>query len=188
MSMDLLDCKVRPMTDEESRMFINLTFSEMDGEEILKGIAKDLKDKNCLSYQILDKRLETFKKHFSPDLDIGLGLAIFCSMLCENPAMAVQWAFTLNEMWVKSGEKVTLKLFAEKFFQMGVPTEEEYNRKWGEQKKTKEEMEGSQLRSTDNRIDDFQNWTGSVDGEDTVSDIVLDARLEIGNICQQVQT
>lgn len=153
----LFDCKVRPMTKDESKLFIHLTMMEMDfqrkGGEALRGIDKDLREKDVFPYMVMVKRLGVFKEHLSPTLDIGIAPQVWCSMISDRPAKIVMWAHTLNEIFVKTGRPVTLADWVQ-YFPMGIPTEEEYQRVWELQKITPPPgIIG------DNMIDDFKQWS-----------------------------
>ena len=143
----LFDCKVRPLTDEESKVFIRISMMEMQGEDALKAMDKTLRDNKVFPYMVMVKRLEAFKEHFSPTLDIDIGAQVFCSMIANSPGKIVMWAHTLNELFVRQGRKVTLSDWTMSF-PFGVPNDDEYDRMWELQK-----SEG------DNLIDDFNNWS-----------------------------
>lgn len=113
---------------------------------------KQLRDSRCMSYLILTSRLEAFKTGFSPTLDIDVAVKIFCALLCDSPGKVVMWAYTLNELFVKQGRKVTMEDWINEF-PMGVPTEEEYQAMWELQK-----IKGPTNGGSDNMIDDFRNW------------------------------
>ena len=150
----LVGCKVRPMTEDESKMFISLTLEEMRDEKALGLMDRDLREKQVFPYMVLTKRLEAFKKHFSPTLDIGIAPQIFCAMLSNSPGKAVMWAHTLNELHIKLGRKVTLGDWTSAF-PMGIPTDEEYERVWDMQKVVPDLDKGR----GDNMIDDFEQWS-----------------------------
>ena len=145
----LSGCQVRPMTDDESRLLLTLICAARNGKD-LPEMEKQLRDSRCMSYLILTSRLEAFKKGFSPTLDIDVAVQIFCALLCDRPGKVVMWAYTLNEMFVKQGRKVTMEDWINEF-PMGVPTEDEYSAMW-ELQKVKPPAKG------DNMIDDFSNW------------------------------
>jgi len=149
----LLNCKVREMTLEESKLFLMLMMAEknLDG---IKNIDKKLKEDNFFPYMVMLKRLEAFKQLHSPTLDIDIAPQILCAMLSKNPAQVVMWAYTLNDLFVHLGRKVTLSDFIDAF-PMGIPEEDEYRALWDLQKARKE----TDSCCTDNMIDDFSNWS-----------------------------
>lgn len=148
----LFNCKSRILTPDEAKTLLQLLFLEMKNPKALVDMDKTLRDKNMFQYQVLAKRLEVFKQHFSPTLDIGIGVQVFCSSLCSLPGMAVMWAYTLNELFVKLGHKVSFQDWVTEFPD-GVPTEEEYQRIWDLQKIIP--VPGS----PDNLVDDFRQWS-----------------------------
>ena len=148
----LFKCKTRPMTKDESEFLLMVLFAEMQGGDALKDMDKAIREKEVFPHMVMTKRLEVFKEHVSPTLDIGLGPQMFCAMLSDRPGKVVMWAHTLNEMFVKLGRQVMLKDWVEEF-PMGVPTEEEYQRVWELQKITPVDRGG------DNLIDDFSQWS-----------------------------
>lgn len=143
--------KVRPMTEDESRLLLTLICAARNSKA-LEEMEKQLRETRCMSYLILTNRLEAFKNGFSPTLDIDVGVKIFCALLCDRPGKVVMWAYTLNELFVKQGRKVTMEDWINEF-PMGVPTEEEYSAMWELQKIKKPTRLGG-----DNMIDDFSNW------------------------------
>jgi hypothetical protein len=140
----LLGCEVRPMTEDESRVLVTLLMTR-DSGTITKFDA-DLRDKDVFPYLVLVGRLEAFKK-LSPKLDIDMPVQILCGLLCDRPGNSVMWAYTLNEMFVKLGKKVTMGDWIEEF-PNGVPTEGAYEKTWEAQKNR-----GA------NFIDDFGYWS-----------------------------
>jgi hypothetical protein len=107
-----------------------------------------------LGYQIMKKRLEVFKAKYSPKMDVSPLVQIFCSgVLSKSPAEVVMWAFTLNEIWAREGQPVTMAALADNF-PMGFPTADEKHRLWDAQKVVGEREPGT----SDNQVDDFRNW------------------------------
>ena len=154
----LLDCKTRPMTNDESMAFLNLIMMEMGIQEgktpadIVTKMDADLE--GCMPYQILKRRLEAFKQSLSPTLDVGVLPMVLCSSLCESPGKAVLWAYTLNEIFAKTGQPVTIRNFVD-HFPMGFPTEEAYKKCWDAQKCVR----GENGNTTDNAVDNFETWS-----------------------------
>lgn len=146
----LLRTETRPLTQDESKMLITLLCHKDD--DGLIPLDEVIRKDNVFPYMVMVKRLDTFKKMFSPKLEIGLGPQIFCALTSNNPAKVVMWAYTLNEIFLKCGHKVTLEDWINEF-PMGLPTEEEFIRIWDSQKQKRTEALGS-----DNKIDDFTNW------------------------------
>lgn len=155
----LLDCKVEPMSEEESKSFMYLMMTEMGIQkgkikpDFLDKMDADLKD--CKGYQILKTRLESFKKNFSPTLDVGILPQIFCALKSDRPAVVVMWAYTLNEIFVKTGKPVTMAALTDAF-RMGFPTEDELHRVW---KAQKVERPAGVPFAPDNGVDYFENWS-----------------------------
>jgi hypothetical protein len=71
-------------------------------------------------------------------------------MISDRAGHAVMWAYTLNEIFVKTGQPVTMLSIVD-HFPMGFPTEEEYRACWASQKE-----EGKPLG---NAVDDFSTWS-----------------------------
>lgn len=150
----LLGCKGKPMTEDESRTFLTLMMMEMNIEtgktkpELLAQMDKDLE--GCLGYQILKSRLALFKEKFSPTMQVEVLPQILCALMCDRPGNAVMWAYTLNEIFIKTRKPVTLKSVTD-FFPWGFPTQEEYSKCWDAQKAENMPM--------GNMVDDFKNWS-----------------------------
>ena len=155
----LLDCKVEPMNEEMSKLFLQLSFTEMSVQsgkakpDVVTGMDEHLKDSP--GYQILKTRLEAFKKNFSPTLDIGILPQVFCALMCDRPGTVVMWAYTLNEIFVKSGQPVTMAALANAF-PWGFPTEDEMHKAWEAQKV---ERPKDVPFAPDNGVDYFENWS-----------------------------
>jgi len=149
----LFDCKVRPLTKDESMLFLQVSLMEMKGGDALQKIDKEIREKQDFLYMVMTSRLESFKE-ISPTLDVGIGPQMFCTMISDRPGKIVMWAHTLNELFVKQGRQVTMSDWAMSF-PMGVPTEEEYERMWDLQKVTPEPG----IFATDNMVDDFKSWS-----------------------------
>ena len=142
--MKTIDClfqtKKREMTEIESRIFILLCLNEG-----AKDIHEDIV--NSFLFQVLKKRLQHFQ---TPVTD---HLIAFISLIIDNPAKAVMWAYTLNKMYKKRQQKIDIKIFSDyEYFADGIPTEEEYKRIWGSQKVK------SEFTKSDNALDDPENW------------------------------
>ena len=154
----LLGCKTEPMNDDISKLFINLTLTEMaisSGRQPNNTSDMDAKLADCFPYQVLKKRLEVFKQHFSPSLDISILPQIFCALISDRPAVAVMWAFTLNEIFVKTGKQVTMQALAN-HFPLGFPIALELERCWDAQKVKRDK---NFPMGSDNAVDDFKNWS-----------------------------
>ena len=149
----LFNCKVRPMTQDESKLFLSISFMEMKGVDVLQKLDKEIREKQDFLYMVMTSRLEAFKE-VSPTLDIGIGPQMFCTMISDRPGKVVMWAHTLNELFVKHGRQVTLHDWTMSF-PMGIPTEEEYERMWDLQKVIPEPG----VFRTDNMVDDFNSWS-----------------------------
>jgi len=153
-----LGCKTEPMDDDTSMLFLNLTVAEMaikSGRKPDDTSEMDAKLSDAFHYQVLKKRLEVFKQHFSPTLDVGILPQIFCALISKTPAEAVMWAFTLNEIFVKTGQPVTIQSLVDEF-PYGFPTAMEVERLWDAQKIKRDDKNPW---SSDNAVDDFKNWS-----------------------------
>ena len=149
----LFNCKVRPLTKDESGLFLNISLMEMKGVEILQKLDKTVREKQDFLYMVMTTRLEAFKE-ISPTLDIGIGPQLFCTLISDRPGKIVMWAHTLNELFVQQGRQVTLADWTMKF-PFGIPTEKEYERMWDLQKVVPEPG----VFRTDNMVDDFKSWS-----------------------------
>lgn len=143
------------MSEDDAKGFMNLMLIEMDkvnGARTLAKMDADLGD--SLGYQILKKRLDVFKAKFNPGLDVGIAAQVFCAMVSENPAVAVMWAWTLNELWCRTGRQVTLDELTQ-HFPWGFPTKEAKRGVWEAQKVERK----SGMLESDNAVDDFGTWS-----------------------------
>lgn len=152
----LLGCKGEPMSTEMSMIFLNFTMTEMSvgsgkaKPEVVMEIDKKLE--NYPLYQILKKRLEVFKENFSPNLDVGILPMAFCATISDRPGSVVMWAYTLNEIFVKTGKPVTMEALTQEF-PWGFPNKDEMEKCWDAQKIKR--IPGG----TDNSVDDFKTWS-----------------------------
>jgi len=101
-------CNVRPMTQDESKLFLTITMMENKGGDALKDVDKTLREKEVFPYMVMVSRLEAFKQAFSPTLDIGIGPQVFCALVSDRPGKVVMWAHTLNEIFVRLGRQINL--------------------------------------------------------------------------------
>jgi len=113
----------RPMTPDETRMFLSCCIASMRSEALADDAAQKI-----LPYAIIRGRLEGAK------VDIDPWLQMLCASFSSTPGRAVLWAYTLAELCHrKDGGRVMVSDFAE-FFPMGVPTEEALDKCWDAQK------------------------------------------------------
>lgn len=140
----LLGCEVRPMTEDESKVFLTLMMSE--GTDAITNFDEGLREKEVFPYMVLVKRLEAYKK-LSPKMEINTAVQILCGLLSDRPGTSVLWAYTLNEIFVKIGKEVTIEDWINEFPD-GVPTESAYEKAWNSQK-----------NGGANFIDDFSSWS-----------------------------
>lgn len=150
----LLGRPVEEMSEATSLAFMSLAVSETKGEKgkvRMEEMEKTLHDVSFV-YKVLKKRLEVCKSHVNPSVDVSTAVQMFCSLLCDNPAEAVMWAYTLNEISTTEGARVDMEKLSEKF-PNGFPSKEEMRKAWDEQKTSPESS-----RMSDNMVDDFKTW------------------------------
>ena len=140
----LCDAKTRPLTEDESKFFINAMMASANhkGEmpaEMLESLQK------TFVFAVMEKRLEMC------DAKVDPFLLAFVSSLCDSPGKAVLWAWTLAFIYVQIGSGAPVEFaFWTTYFPTGVPTEEELRRIWDEQK-----APGKPLGNT---VDDPDFW------------------------------
>lgn len=120
--------RLRPMTDEESMVLIDLTFAELRKGEISDAVKK------TVIYQIIEARLAQTGR---PAGQVANSFVrTLCTVLSESrPGTAVLWAYTLKQIRDETGAPVTLESFTDPmYFGYGVPTEDFYHEVWLSQK------------------------------------------------------
>lgn len=141
----LAGMEVRPMTEEESKVYISMYLApDEKGEELHPELVQKI-----FCYAVLYKRLEVFGIADK----VKKQLMFFLAILCDSPGKAVMWAYTLAYMYAKGGRVLDMTEFAYTF-PMGVPTEESYRMAWEAQKSHATGGEAPM----GNWIDDFKNW------------------------------
>lgn len=128
----LLGCAVRLMTEDESGDMLRCLIMEkgmltLEGEALMREEAKMAAEAG-FGWNVLTKRLNAF------GVKSTIAVRLYILTLCENPAQAVLWAFTMAKMAEKNKfQQVTMEQLAESFPD-GVPVDEEYRRLWDLQK------------------------------------------------------
>lgn len=131
----LLGAETRPMTDEESRVFIQLN---MMPKEAIAGMFDDLRARDPITIILADRLEQTGWLPF-----IAPEVIAFCGLLCHGlPGSAVLWAFTLARM---AERKAPVTFGVDSWtdweaFGKGVPTEEAIAAAWDFQKAFKHAM------------------------------------------------
>lgn len=131
---------IAPMTEEETKFYINLTFTSIsDGDPLLT--AEELKETIIQSGEAVGRELPWPVAVFLERLIIsGDGLkyspavVFWMNYISRNIAEIVMWAYTLVEETRKRGEGITFRAFAEELFPFGFPTEKATSELWDEQK------------------------------------------------------
>lgn len=138
-----LAAKTRPLTEDETRILAALIMSDLQNTSIIHPQIKEL-----FAYKVLEKRLQAYKILDKVDEKV----LVFCAAVSNNPAEAVMWGYTLALILTKQKKVLTINDWCN-YFPMGVPTEEERERCWVEQKQAR-----TDATLTDNKIDDYANW------------------------------
>lgn len=146
-----LGCAVERMTSEVTHMLVQALLNErvlLDlSPEQLRVEEEEIATKVGFGWNVLTKRLAFY------DIPTTLMCRLFVLQLCENPAQAVLWAFTLGKIWEKNGYKpVTLVQLCDSFPD-GFPTDAEYRRLWDLQKR-----ENPPRGGMDNWLDYGEVW------------------------------
>lgn len=133
-----LGCAVRQLSDDEATTFLICVTHDSMGDKVDENIVK------TFPFQVLNKRL------IFTNAKVSDWTKAYVTSLCQSPADAVLWAFTLAHIYAKRNEEVTMVMWADEF-PMGVPTDAEYHRLWDMQK-------GKPGEKIDNWLDDFGVW------------------------------
>lgn len=147
----LLGCEVRLMNEDESGDMLRCLIMEkgmltLDAEAIMREEVK-LAAEAGFGWNVLTKRLHAF------GVKSTIAVRLYILTLCENPAQAVLWAFTMAKMAEKNKfQQVTMEQLAESFPD-GVPIELEYRRLWDLQKR-----ENPPRGGMDNWLDYAEVW------------------------------
>ena len=119
----LLIADVEEMTQSQTSIFIKLYMTEELHRDY--GIVEeDLP----AAYRIMEKRIG---QH--PTARVTTGCKLCCASLCNSPAKAVMWAYTLCRIAEETELPVTITELAHRF-PHGFPTEEAYRTTWDAQK------------------------------------------------------
>lgn len=143
----LLEAQTAPMSPKQTEYMLNLMMAEMSGKD--GDILKDLLAANHFPLQVLEKRLEVYG---DKDAQISPGVRVFCSVISDNPAQVVMWAYTLHLLWRRSKKKVDFAAFANAF-PWGIPKEDAITPIWDSQKRKPEPG-----TMNDNLLDDKKTW------------------------------
>jgi len=139
----LLGAPVRPLTQDESKMFIatSMKESQVSFEET------DAMAASSLQYRIIRTRMMNMADRITP------ALAVFVASICDRPGNAVMWAYTLCCMAAKKPDKEAVDIMDWTMeFPTGVPTDEAYRAVWESQK-------GHNIgEKFDNWLDNSENW------------------------------
>lgn len=112
---------VRPMSDDESRAFVQCVMAEK--KEI--PAPSDLLE--SFGYQVIRKRLDI------GEIPVSDWAIAFLTLLCDTPGKLVMYAYACVEVYRNIRRKVTLEDTAE-VFPMGFPKDEALNECWDSQK------------------------------------------------------
>ncbi len=132
--ISLLDLKrehLRPMTEEESKLFASVFFNikgdTMTGSEFLKK-AEAMEAPQAL--MIIAKRLASFttEERFDP------AAVIFVASLCGKAGDCALWAHALIDGAKRFGGELTLEDFSTRMFPIGIPSDEGMSAAWDSQK------------------------------------------------------
>lgn len=148
----LLDAEQRPMTPEESHIFMAIMMASPEG---IQEMGRELAQKSQ-AFQILSKRLEFH------NVNVELRLQILISSLCKTPGQVVMWVYTLFLMQ-EDRESVSFNDFCGEVnspFAMGVPTDESYSTVWDAQKISRKDQKkaGEAVLTQDNWLDRLETW------------------------------
>lgn len=142
----LLDRVTRPLTEQESKLMINLVFLELNG----KDLPEEQEPRDFL-YQVIKRRCEV------ANIKMTQALMILLAGISESPGTAVMYTYSLAVEAAKRNQQViNLDTFCQHAFPMGVPTKEVLDSVWDEQKVRSVAGEGA--ARSDNMVDDFDHW------------------------------
>ena len=113
---DLRESKTEEMNSIESQLFIKCTMLELSKSKV--KIEDDV-------MTLINNRLKQY------NIEATIPLIMFLSTLCDTPAKAVMWAYTLFKMY--DNKIIDIKHFAAEFMD-GIPTDEGYREMWENQK------------------------------------------------------
>jgi hypothetical protein len=125
----------RPMTRQETETFMSCTLQEMAGRKHcdVTTLCDKFKNNDIFAVRMALKRLEVF----APNLKMTDNLFLFILSLCENPAQISLWIHTLFHLGLKHDNKLDLNVLATNYIPWGIPTEENYSKRWDAQKDNK---------------------------------------------------
>ena len=149
----------RPMSEEETRIFVGLMLSVQNtGLQLAKG--KDLeaalreyagKEETAplpFLLAVLAKRLAVN----APEMVFDLDMIAWASVLTDRVGVSVLWAYSLYRATIKNNmQPVTLSVWAKQLHPEGPPTQDFYFKCWDAQKGERGEL-------VDNWLDHSEAW------------------------------
>ena len=121
----LIGSASRPMTEDESMVFLNAMMSDAMNVVFDEAFAEEL----GFSGKVLERRLTVCST-----AKITRGLALLLVVMSKgNPGNLVMWAYTMHCIAKGKDQILTISDFAE-FFPIGVPSEEGLSATWDAQK------------------------------------------------------
>jgi hypothetical protein len=117
----MLAAKQHPMTAEQTKLFMQMTFMDRDfNAEPKEGLG--------LAFKIIQKRLNAH------NVEVETRVKLFISTLCNTPAVAVMYCAAIKALYERNGKKkVTFNDFTDGFA-MGFPSDESMLEIWDRQK------------------------------------------------------
>lgn len=115
---------IKPMTTDESKAFISMTFMERD-RQAWAGLQADL-TKDFL-FQVIQQRADMYKLKYT------LPMLVFVRFICDSPGKAVMWVHALKRMEQDNHGEVSMNTLSYAF-PMGFPTDAALHKLWDAQK------------------------------------------------------
>lgn len=158
MSIKTLDkYNLRPMEEEEVKIFLQATMIEWHVSEYVSGNSKPEEIRNFGDLPAQAKMILSRWARVDSPVVISLACLVFISSLCDRPGTAILWAHSIHRHFIENKlEKYTLGEFAE-IFPYGIPDYISYREAWKNQKVSEDygQMVGM---ASDNYLDYKVAW------------------------------
>lgn len=156
MVLSYLDAKdVAPMTEAISRLFMDCILAERAEQKTagkLEPFSEKISQEAGPAGQIFEKRLSWPHHAGQQCATVSVPCAIFVIMLSGgSPGKIVMWAYTINRLYQRKRDMVTMDDLAHAF-PIGFPTEQAEHELWDAQKARRHGQEG------DNMVDKIETW------------------------------
>jgi hypothetical protein len=153
--LDIDQNKARPMTEEECRLFMECVFAEkreLETKGKLEAFTEEISKECGAVGQIFEKRLSWPACVSQQCAFVSVPCALFVlSLAGGSPGKIVMWAYTINRMYQRKRDLITMDDLS-LCFPWGFPTEPQEHELWDAQKGSRHGVK------CDNMVDQIETW------------------------------